>query len=238
MSRADRMIRAQAAAVVVAIGVVAAVVSFRHALEVVRAHGETGVTVYLSPLTIDGLVYVASMVMLDSARRGQRPPGLAKWALGLGIGATVAVNVLHGIAHGPVGAVIAAWPAVCLVLVVELLMGMIRRGRAAGFEGAVDQVADIEDGLAEVAAGLAAEQVPGLVLDRPDQGLPVLVAAGSTAPADLVEAVISARLAGRSERDVAKAFGVSRYRVKKLTAAHSQPPRPRPTVTPSTKPPR
>lgn len=47
---------------------------------------------------------------------------------------------------------------------------------------------------------------------------PVLVAAGSTAPANLAEAVISARLAGRSERDVAKAFDVSRYRVKKLTA--------------------
>lgn len=127
--KGDKLIRVSAASTVVGIGLVAAYVSYRHALEVVRAHGETGPTALLSPLTIDGLVFVASMVLLDAARRGDRAPGLARWALALGIGATVAVNVLHGIAHGPVGAVIAAWPAVTLVLVVELLMGMIRRGR-------------------------------------------------------------------------------------------------------------
>ncbi|MDL4814955.1 DUF2637 domain-containing protein [Actinomadura opuntiae] len=124
-------IRASTAAVVVGIGAIAAYVSYRHALDVARAHGEPGSTGRLVPLTIDGLVYVASMVLLDAARRGAPVPFLARPALALGIGATVAVNVLHGIAHGPVGAVIAAWPAVTLVVVVELLMGMIRRGRAA-----------------------------------------------------------------------------------------------------------
>lgn len=125
--RGDRLIRVLTALTVVTLGGVAAVVSFRHAYEVVRSHGETGLTAVLSPLTIDGLVFVASMVLLDSARHRQPPPALAKWALALGIGATVAVNVLHGIAHGPVGAVIAAWPALALVLTVELFMGMIRR---------------------------------------------------------------------------------------------------------------
>lgn len=127
----DRMIRTATAATVVGIGAVAAYVSYVHAYEVATGHGEQGATARLLPLTIDGLVFVASMVMLDSARRGQAAPGLAKVALGLGIGATVAANVLHGIAHGPIGAIIAAWPAVTLVLVVELLMGMIRRGRVA-----------------------------------------------------------------------------------------------------------
>jgi hypothetical protein len=126
----DRLIRASTALVVVGIGAVAAYVSYRHAYDVAAAHGETGATARLLPLTIDGLVYVASMVLLDSARRGQRRPALAGWALAVGIGATLAANVLHGLSHGPVGAVIAAWPAVCLVLTVELLMGMIRRGRA------------------------------------------------------------------------------------------------------------
>ncbi|MDB4873521.1 MAG: hypothetical protein JWL97_4525 [Gemmatimonadales bacterium] len=130
----DKLIRASAAFVVVGVAGVAAFVSYRHAYEVATAHGETGVTASLIPFTIDGLVFVASMVMLDSARRGQSAPTLAKWALALGIGSTVAVNVLHGIAHGPVGAVIAAWPAVTLVVVVELLMGMIRRGRQVPVE--------------------------------------------------------------------------------------------------------
>jgi hypothetical protein len=127
---ADRLIRVSTAAAVVGIGAVAAYVSYRHAYDVVTGHGEAGATARLLPLTIDGLVFVASMVMLDSARRGQPAPALAKVALALGIGSTVAVNVLHGLAHGPIGAVIAAWPAVTLVVVVELLMEMIRRGRA------------------------------------------------------------------------------------------------------------
>jgi hypothetical protein len=128
----DRLIRASTAAVVVGIGAVAAYVSYRHAYDVATAHGETGTTAKLLPLTIDGLVYVASMVLLDAARRGLRTPALAGWALAVGIGATLAANVLHGLSHGPVGAVISAWPAVCLVLTVELLMGMIRRARATG----------------------------------------------------------------------------------------------------------
>ncbi|MFI0482216.1 DUF2637 domain-containing protein [Actinomadura sp. 9N215] len=125
----DRFIRASTAAVVVGIGGIAAYISYQHALDVATAHGEAGATGRLVPLTIDGLVYVASMVLLDSARRRVPAPFLARLALALGIGATVAVNVLHGVAHGVVGALIGAWPAVCLVLVVEMLMGMVRRGR-------------------------------------------------------------------------------------------------------------
>jgi len=41
-----------------------------------------------------------SMVMLDSARRKVRVPPLARWLLGLGIAATLAANVAHGLGHG------------------------------------------------------------------------------------------------------------------------------------------
>lgn len=44
--------------------VVAAVVSYQHGYEVVRAHGETGPTSRLVPLTVDGLIYASSMVPL------------------------------------------------------------------------------------------------------------------------------------------------------------------------------
>jgi hypothetical protein len=37
------------------------------------------------------------MVILDSARRGERVPALGRWLLGLGINATLAVNVAHGL---------------------------------------------------------------------------------------------------------------------------------------------
>jgi hypothetical protein len=43
-----------------------------------------------------------------------------------GIAATLAANVTHGLGHGPVGAAVAAWPAVALVGSYELLMMVIR----------------------------------------------------------------------------------------------------------------
>jgi hypothetical protein len=52
------------------------------------------------PLTIDGLIYASSMVMLDSARRATPVPALARRRLGLGIPATLAANVAHGLGHG------------------------------------------------------------------------------------------------------------------------------------------
>ena len=78
----------------------------------------------------DGLIYASSMVMLDSARRKASVPALARWLLGLGIAATLAANVAHGLGHGPVGAAVAAWPAVALVGSYELLMTVIRSSQA------------------------------------------------------------------------------------------------------------
>ena len=94
----------------------------------VREYGESGVTAVLEPATIDGLVYASNMVMLDSARRGVQVPALARWLLGLGLVATLAVNVAHGLGHGVIGA-IGAWPAVALVGSYELLMVIIRSGQ-------------------------------------------------------------------------------------------------------------
>jgi hypothetical protein len=100
-------------------------------MPLVRAHGETGWTGRLVPLTVDGLIYASSMVMLDSARRKAPVPALARWLLGLGIAATLAANVAHGLGHGPVGGAVAAWPAVALVGSYELLMMVVRGSQAA-----------------------------------------------------------------------------------------------------------
>lgn len=120
------VIRWSTAAAVIGVAAVAAVVSYQHAYALVRAHGETGWTAHLIPLTVDGLIWASSMVMLDSARRGARVPALARWLLGLGIAATLAANVAHGLGHGPIGSAVAAWPAVALVGSYELLMMIIR----------------------------------------------------------------------------------------------------------------
>ncbi|MEU9833255.1 DUF2637 domain-containing protein [Streptosporangium sp. NPDC048047] len=152
------MIRVCTTVVVVLLAAVAAVVSYRHAFEVVVANGESGLTAYLVPLTIDGAIFASSMVLLDAARRRLPVPALARWTLALGILATLAANVAHGWAHGPVGAIVAAWPAVALVLSYELLMGMIRRG-AVPVSGTSDTEGVTADTLDRV-DGTVAEQVP------------------------------------------------------------------------------
>jgi hypothetical protein len=89
---ADRVIRWTTAGAVVGVAAVAAVASYEHAYALVRAHGEAGWTGRLVPLTVDGLIYASSMVMLDSARGKAPVPALARWLLGLGIAATLAAN--------------------------------------------------------------------------------------------------------------------------------------------------
>jgi len=165
-SPADRLIRAITAATVVLLGAVAAIVSYTHALGVALAHGQAGATAHLTPLTVDGLVLVAGLILLDSARRGLRAPALAWVALGLGIGATLAVNVVYGIGHGPVGAVVAGWPAVALTLSSELLMGLIRRGQARGGRVAAGRVVSVQEH-ADTAIAIARSAGPAPVATAP-----------------------------------------------------------------------
>jgi hypothetical protein len=80
----------------------------------VRSHGESGATARLVPFTVDGLIWAASMVILDASRRTQPIPSLAKWSLGVGIAATI-------------GAIVSAWPALALVGAFELLMTLTRK---------------------------------------------------------------------------------------------------------------
>lgn len=168
MIAAARIIRWSTALAVVGVAAVAAVVSYEHASALVRAHGESGWTGRLIPLTVDGLIYASSMAMLDSARRGVRVPSLARWLLGLGIVATLAANVAHGLGHGIIGAAVAAWPAVALVGSYELLMMIIRGAQASTaapcpHDGASVVVDPLGEQAAVVfAAELAADRVPSV----------------------------------------------------------------------------
>jgi hypothetical protein len=123
---ADRAVRLSAAAAVLAVAGIAAYISYWHAYAVVCEYGGTGITARLEPATIDGLVYASSMVILYAARHRIPVPALARWLLALGIAATLTANMAQGWSHGPIGAVIAAWPAVSLVGCYELLVWLIR----------------------------------------------------------------------------------------------------------------
>jgi hypothetical protein len=122
----DQLIRITTALAVATVAAVAAVISYRHAYELVSMHGETGVTARLLPFTVDGLILAASMLILDANRRHQPVPPLARWCLGAGILATIGANLAHGLGHGPIGALVSAWPALALAGSFELLMTLIR----------------------------------------------------------------------------------------------------------------
>lgn len=125
------------------VAVIAAIVSYRHAYAVVVQYGESGATAIMIPLTIDGLVYAASMVILHSARVGIRAPWLAWLLLWVGISATLAANVAHGWQNGLVGSIVAAWPAVALVGCYEMLMWLVRTNARQAPE-AMEEAADAD----------------------------------------------------------------------------------------------
>jgi hypothetical protein len=105
------------------------------------------------------------MVMLDSARRNTPVPALARWLLGLGIAATLAANVAHGLGHGLTGATVAAWPAVALVGSYELLMMVIGSSQlpVGGALEAGHGTDPLQERAAELfARELAADRVPSV----------------------------------------------------------------------------
>ena len=126
----DRVIRFATAAVVCAVAAFAAVVSYSHIYGLGRAHGQDGTAARLLPLSVDGLILAASLVLLHEARNDRDAPGLARLMLWLGIGATVGANIAFGARYGLLGALISAWPAVAFIGSVEIAMQQVRRARA------------------------------------------------------------------------------------------------------------
>ena len=194
----DKLIRITTALAVAGVAGVAAIISYRHAYELVSGHGETGLTARLIPLTVDGLILAASMLILDASRRNQPVPPLARWCLGAGITATVGANLAHGLGHGPIGALVSAWPALALAGSFELLMTLIRTGKQSP-PGALTDTQP-------------REAVPAIDADPP----PAL-----TAGPDLEQTIRAWHRAGHSQRGIARALKIDRRKVKRAITAVS-----------------
>jgi hypothetical protein len=133
------------------------------------------------------------MVVLDASRRNHRVPRLAAWSLGAGIVATVGANLAHGIGHGPIGALVSAWPALALVGSFELLMLLIR----SGHQVSTDLCSDVT----------LNQPVPALAQDQ-SQTLPTAVS--------LEQTVRAWYGAGRSQRAIARELNIDRRKVKQI----------------------
>jgi hypothetical protein len=189
----DRVIRITTAVAVATVAAVAAVISYRHAYELVSTHGETGVTARLMPFTVDGLILAASMLILDANRRHQPVPQLARWCLGAGILATIGANMAHGLGHGPIGALVSAWPALALAGSFELLMTLIR----AEPRTSITPASPVRVGQA---VSIAEDDVPPALPHAPS----------------VEETVRAWHEAGHSQRAIARELNLDRRKVKRI----------------------
>ncbi|MFC7484362.1 DUF2637 domain-containing protein, partial [Luedemannella flava] len=99
---------------------IAAWSSYSHMVGVALHYGERPEVAYVLPASVDGMLIVASVVMADDKRTGRKVRWSARIAFLAGVLASVAANVAH--AAPTLGArIVAAWPAVALLLVVEML---------------------------------------------------------------------------------------------------------------------
>jgi len=195
-------------AAVLLVATVAAVVSFEHMREVAARAGEQW-RAWLLPLSVDGLVVAASMVLLTRRRAGLPGGRLAWCALLGGVGASLAANIAA--AEPTVTArAVAAWPALAFAVAFELLLQQRRVPVVEPVERVVedppspDRVGDVDESALEPAADEPVEPTPEV----------------DPLTARAVELVNAAHAEGRpaGRRMVARELGVTEYRAGQLLA--------------------
>ncbi len=100
----------------------------------------------------------------------------------------IGANLAHGLGHGPIGALVSAWPALALVGSFELLATLIRAERRASAERSPDTTAP--------------------------QPAPAAVHKASP----LEQTVLAWHAAGRSQRAIARELKIDRRKVKRIIA--------------------
>jgi hypothetical protein len=153
--------------VVCAVAAFAAVVSYSHIYGLGRVHGQDGTAARLLPLSVDGLILAASLVLLHEARNGRDAPALARFMLWLGISATIGANIAFGTGYGLLGALISAWPAVAFIGAVEIAMQQVRRARVPRAVTATPAVPEVPGDVEQaVRAAYAASVAAGAPLSQ------------------------------------------------------------------------
>lgn len=124
--RSDRVARRTTRAALAVVAVIAGYVSYQHMFAVAIVHGEGVWSPSLLPLSVDGLIVATGGTLVTCAFTGRGRDPLVVTLLLLGCTASVAANVMHGMAAGLVGAVIAAWPPVALIGTYEAFIRQFR----------------------------------------------------------------------------------------------------------------
>jgi hypothetical protein len=102
------------------VAAIAAWSSYSHMAHVALACGEHPQVAYALPFSVDGMLIVATIVMVDDKQRCGRVRPMARLAFTAGVLASLAANIAA--AQPSLGArAVNAWPALALLLVVEML---------------------------------------------------------------------------------------------------------------------
>ena len=123
----DRLLRWGTTVAVLAVALIAAVISYQHIFVISLTHGEPRFDAQLIPLSIDGTVVTASLVMLRASRQGLATPWLARTILVMAIATTVAANVAFGWQYAFWGIMMAGWPAAAFLGNAEVTIGYGRK---------------------------------------------------------------------------------------------------------------
>jgi hypothetical protein len=105
---------------IVAVAGIAAYASYSHMRDLAIEHGQSGTVAALLPISVDGMLIVATVAMKEDRANGLKVRLWAWVAFVLGVLASVVANVLAA-DDDLTSRVISAWPAVALLLVIEVL---------------------------------------------------------------------------------------------------------------------
>lgn len=107
------------------VAAVAGIASFTHMQKLAAQHGEAWLS-WITPLSVDGLLVLASITLIQARRRGETPPKLATVGIVVGLLVSLAANVG---AAGPdlVSKAWAMWPPIAFALAYELLLNLARQ---------------------------------------------------------------------------------------------------------------
>lgn len=135
-----RLARNLSAAVVAGI---AAWSSYHHMVSVALNVGERPDVAYLVPLSVDGMLVVASITLADDKAAGRKPRMSARIAFWVGVIASLAANIGHA-QPTTAARIVSAWPALALLLVVELLTRSGKLAKGGAVNGPSPEASQVE----------------------------------------------------------------------------------------------
>ncbi|MEV2274014.1 hypothetical protein AB0I72_00380 [Nocardiopsis sp. NPDC049922] len=155
-----------------------AAVSYGHIFAVALLAGAASWEAAVIAATVDGLIVMSLATIALARRHGQKPPPVAKASLLVGVAATGAANLAHGVAYGWPGVATAIWVPLVAELAYLLAMAALRIVQ----EAAVADRADTRPAICDHTIPVAALMVRVAAHHQEDEENATAEAAVSTRP--------------------------------------------------------